>query len=206
MKTTAPIATANWDYAQLAAGLTNVDLTALPKPSFDTKKVQAQVENKIATEYNSWSEDGTLYSFEIHFKPNQSAFTADEYKADFDKLLKLSQTFGGAVITVEGHNDPLKLSKMRAAGAAANLVTQVEQGAKNLSLVRAQAVKQAYIDYTKSQGLNIDPSQLTPVGLGVSHPKITDPTNEGEWLSNMRVVIRLTNVQTEDDTFTPAQK
>ena len=52
-------------------------------------------------------DQGELFSFEIFFQPNQNTFSADLYKEAFSKVIGLSSTYGGALITVEGHSDPM---------------------------------------------------------------------------------------------------
>jgi ABC-type nitrate/sulfonate/bicarbonate transport system substrate-binding protein len=196
----APLQNADWDYNTLTAGLNNVDLTAIPAPKFDAKKAQAAVENQIATESTTWDQDGTLYKFEIYFQPNQTTFSAVQYADAFKKVLDLSQTFGGALVTIEGHNAPDLLNRARAAGDAAK-AQAIEQAAKNLSLTRARMVRQAYIDYMKSKGITADESQFVAVGMGATHPKFAVPATKEQWQANMRVVFRVKNVETEMDSF-----
>jgi ABC-type nitrate/sulfonate/bicarbonate transport system substrate-binding protein/outer membrane protein OmpA-like peptidoglycan-associated protein len=203
---TAPVQKADWDYAKLAVGLTNADLTIVPRKTFDAKKAQAQVEHEISSEPTSWDQDGTLYMFEIYFQPNQSAFTATQYANAFKKVLELSQTFGGAIVTIEGHNAPDMLNKARAAGNTAE-AQAIEQAAKNLSLKRAQKVRDAYMEYIQSQGIQTDASQFIAVGMGATHPKFAVPATKEEWGQNMRVVFRVKSVETELDSFqSPAKQ
>jgi ABC-type nitrate/sulfonate/bicarbonate transport system substrate-binding protein/outer membrane protein OmpA-like peptidoglycan-associated protein len=202
---TAPVAKADWDYAKLATGLAHADLTVVPRTTFDTTKAQASIEHQIASEPTAWDEDGTLYIFEIYFKPNQADFTAAQYADAFNKVLELSQTFGGAIVTVEGHNAPDLLNKARASGNTAQ-AQAIEQAAKNLSKLRAEKVRAAYLDFIQGKGIQADPSQFIAVGMGATHPKFAVPATKEEWSQNMRVVFRIKSVETEMDSFQAPSK
>lgn len=71
------------------------------------------------------------------------------------------------------------------------------QAALNLSRMRAESVRSAIIDYASSQGLELDPSQIQPSGVGVSEPLIPRPTNMNEAGQNMRVEFRLIRITAE---------
>jgi len=98
--------------------------------------------------------EGQLFSFEVQFKPNQDAFTATQYAKDFDRAVNLAATYGGAVITVEGHADPR-------GGAEYNL---------DLSRRRAIVVR----DYLVAEFGN-NPKQFEVIGFGQS--RLMDPDN-----------------------------
>ena len=205
MTRTTTIRSAGWDYTALAAGLTGIDTTALPRPQFDANKVQAHVETQIATELDSWQEEGSLYVFEIYFAPRQNEFTVAEFEANFKEVLDLSQTFGGALMVIEGHNSPDALNKAKKEGQSATTISTIEQAAKNLSFQRAQAVRQAFLEYARTQGITIDESQFVAVGMGVKDPKFQVPATRDEWNQNRRVVFRIKAIETELDEFVPLQ-
>lgn len=205
MKDRVDLQKADWDYNKLAKGLKNVDLTYVPKPAFDSAKVQQTIEKEMATELDKWQEDA-LYAFEIYFEPNKIDFSAASYQDAFKKALELSQTFGGTLVIVEGHNSPDAINKAKQDGKSPTQIAQIEQAAKNLSLQRAQAVRKAYLDYCKSKGINVDESQFAATGVGAKTPKFPNPTTAEEWKSNRRVVFRVKAVETELDTFKPASK
>lgn len=74
---------------------------------------------------------------------------------------------------------------------------QTMQAALNLSLKRAEAVRDSIIEYAKSKGLTIDPTQIQPVGVGIREPFVAKPNNLEEARQNMRVEFRLLRVQAE---------
>ena len=53
-------------------------------------------------------DDKTILSFTINFEPNQTAFSAVQYGAEFQRVIESSQRFGNAVIAIRGHSDPTK--------------------------------------------------------------------------------------------------
>lgn len=66
-----------------------------------------------------------------------------------------------------------------------------------LSISRANRVKEKIEKYTKDQGINLDLSQIKPMGKGIMEPVIPKPKNEQEAMKNMRVEFRLIKVAAE---------
>lgn len=71
------------------------------------------------------------------------------------------------------------------------------QSALNLSRARAEAVRDAIALYAKNKGLEIDKTQVQPVGVGIREPIVAKPANMDEAGRNMRVEFRLLRVQAE---------
>lgn len=71
------------------------------------------------------------------------------------------------------------------------------QAALNLSKSRADKVKDAIAAYGKSVGANVDMSQITPVGTGISEPIVPKPKSLQEAKENMRVEFRIVRVDAE---------
>ncbi len=202
---------ANWDYAELKSGLkyATIDVTsAAPAvvttaPKFDANKVAKVVESKIAAESDTWDEEGTLYTFEIYFQPNQDVFDIANYSADFKEILRLAQTNSGAIVVLEGYSDPGAYLKAQKAGSTIQELTQIKQAAKNLSAQRSNNAKKAFMTYCKQKGIAFDESQLTPVGRGIDAPKYVAPKTKEQWLQNFRVAFRLKQVEAENLDFDP---
>lgn len=74
---------------------------------------------------------------------------------------------------------------------------QTMQAALNLSLARADAVRQAIADYARKQNIAVNLSQLQPVGAGIADPVIAKPTSMEEAKQNMRVEFRIVKVNPE---------
>ena len=148
------MASAKWDYSTLGRqGAFHRDggRRGAAQKRFDTKKVAAKIEQKIAVEPTTWAEEGTLFQIEINFEPNQSVFSETQYADDYTEALKISQTYGGSLIVIEGHSDPLGILKAKQKGESKVVVSQMEQQAKNLSLERSQAVRKSFLDYCKKR-------------------------------------------------------
>ncbi len=71
------------------------------------------------------------------------------------------------------------------------------QAALSLSKQRAENVKRALADYARQIEANIDLTQITPLGAGISEPVITKPTSIEEAMENMRVEFMIIRVNAE---------
>lgn len=196
---------ANWNYADFTKGLSAIG--AVEAPRFKEREVAAVVAKK---QQQGTLAEGELFSFEVFFKPNQNSFPMDLYKDAFKKVVSLASTYGGAIITIEGHSDPLGYLKQKKKGTNQVVLKRVKQSAKNLSLTRSNAVRQAVIDYAKGQNILLDESQFATVGYGITKPKNgvcggdpCPPKTEAEWRDNMRVEFRIIQVEAEADVFQP---
>jgi ABC-type nitrate/sulfonate/bicarbonate transport system substrate-binding protein/outer membrane protein OmpA-like peptidoglycan-associated protein len=194
----APLDKAQWDYDQLREGLLGIDDVASPR--FKTEEVAKVVTQRQA---QGTLGEGQLFSFEINFKPNQKVFSEDLYQDAFDQVVELASAYGGAVITVEGHSDPLRYRKLEKQGADEIVLRRTMQAAKNLSMSRAIAVRDSVIGYARQNGLPLDNSQFTVLGHGISQPKYATPRTQQEWLDNMRVVFRIIQIEAEETVFEP---
>jgi ABC-type nitrate/sulfonate/bicarbonate transport system substrate-binding protein/outer membrane protein OmpA-like peptidoglycan-associated protein len=189
---------ARWDYNALRSGLTGVDDVEAPR--FKADSVAQVVARKQAL---GTLGEGELFSLEINFQPNQNSFPEDLYAGGFKKIVELAATYGGAVITVEGHSDPHKYNRLEKKGATQIELQRTKQAAKNLSINRAIAVRDSVISFAKSSGVPLDQSQFTVVGHGITQPKYPKPKTKEQWLRNMRVVFRIIQIEAEDDAFIP---
>ena len=200
----------------------------------------------VRTEIEALSSGGaldekTILSFTINFEPNQDAFSAVQYGAEYQRVVETADKFGNAVIAVRGHADPSKtlmelvkagmttgvlkragsqgnysyslngrpldlgstpeLTKLIESGAfdgvAGNNPRETMQAALNLSLTRAEAVRDSLIEFAKSKGIAIDKSQIQAVGVGIREPFLAKPRNLDEAKQNMRVEFRLVRVTPE---------
>jgi ABC-type nitrate/sulfonate/bicarbonate transport system substrate-binding protein/outer membrane protein OmpA-like peptidoglycan-associated protein len=192
------LAQAKWDYDALRSGLTGIDDVQAPR--FKKDAVAQVVARKQAM---GTLGEGELFSLEINFKPNQKEFSEDLYADGFKRVVDLSATYGGAVITVEGHSDPHKYLRLQKKGASSIELQRTKQAAKNLSMNRAIAVRNSVIQFAKNSAVPLDQSQFTVIGHGIAQPKYPRPNTKEQWLSNMRVVFRIIQIEAEDDVFTP---
>ena len=196
---------AQWDYRKLGAA---PDVAAAPEASrFDKDRVASVVARRQS---QGKLTEGELFSFEVLFKPNQDKFPLELYSDAFKRVVGLAATYGGAVVTVEGHSDPMGYLRAKKDGQPEVVLSRTQQSAKNLSLSRAIAVRDSLIAYAKSQGISLDASQLAVVGHGITQPKSgmcggdpCAPKTEAEWQSNMRVEFRIIQIEAEATAFKP---
>src|SRR5918996_4147022 len=201
MTTRVSLQAAGWDYNQLAAGLKNTRAVATAK--FDPARAQQAVERQLAVEPGAWETEGILFVIEIAFDPNQSVFAEDRYAKDYEKALQIAQTYGGALVVIEGHSDPLGILQAQQKGERTEVLDQMRQVAKKLSLARANAVRGSFIQYAKDQNIPIDSSQFLAIGRGVEAPKFNPPRTKEEWAANRRVRFVIKQVESELTEFKP---
>lgn len=201
------IAHATWDYNALSAGLSGIE--AIDIPRFNVDAVAKVVAEKQAL---GTLDEGELFSFQVFFQPNQNTFSSEKYEDAFGKVVELASTYGGAVITVEGHSDPLGYLRKKKNKANEIVLRRVRQAAKNLSLTRAIAVRDSMMGYAETGGISLDRSQFTVVGHGITQPKTgvcgsdpCAPKTKEDWLSNMRVVFRIIQIEAEESAFMPLE-
>ncbi|MDJ0851897.1 MAG: ABC transporter substrate-binding protein [Myxococcota bacterium] len=202
---TVPIDHARFDYNRFKPGLT--ETAGVEAPRFDREAVARVVSRK---QQQGTLREGELFSFEVFFQPNQNEFSADLYGESFDRVVELASTYGGAIITVEGHSDPLGYLRSKKEGKPEVVLRRMKQATRNLSLSRANAVRDAIVSYAGRRNVNIDTSQFAVVGHGIGKPKSgicggdpCAPKTEQEWRDNMRVEFRIIQVEAEASVFKP---
>ena len=203
-----PIGSSLIDFDNIKGGIKNLASNISAK--FNKDKVQQTIETKRKKGELS---DDELYSFEIYFQPGQNAFSAEQYEAEFNKAIELMSVYGGAILTVEGHSDPLGYLKNKYKNKSTPLVLQRQkQAALNLSLSRANAVKKSLIGYALQSNVTLDESQFGTIGHGVVHPnfklaadgdidKSNAPKSKEEWNQMRRVKFRLIQIEAETEVF-----
>ena len=184
------------DWENLAIG---VDTTKY-KLKKNSAKMGAYVSNRQKLHL---LEDDTIISFVIHFRPNQTSFSASMYEKEFKKVLEVADTFAGSVITIEGHSDNLKFLKSQKAGKSPYYLKQLRQSARNLSLKRAASVRDSIVSFSKEKNGILDKNQFTIIGYGIEKPLHNPPKNKRQWLENMRVEFRLIKTDAELIEFEP---
>lgn len=190
------LAPANWDYDALRSGVTNV------------VESQAKLDgNKIAQAVEAKRQSGTLESgigFEVRFALNQREFSAAQFTEKFDEAIRLAKTYGGAALTVEGHADQTTYLERVAERVPEVVLRKMAQAAKNLSLSRANEVRDALIKYGRDKGVSLDPDQFAVIGHGYSQPKAgmcqdlpCKPKDEAARAAERRVQFRIVPMNAE---------
>ncbi|MEM6307518.1 MAG: ABC transporter substrate-binding protein [Pseudomonadota bacterium] len=190
--------TAEWDYTTLTDGLENLDERQVA--AFDPAAAAAAVQVLRRT---GQLDANTKIDFAVYFEPDSTTFPVNLYAKDFEEILRLASTYSGAIITVEGHSDPLHFLRREAEGADNAELRAIRTSTQNLSLDRAIAVVDALSSYAGDLGVRMNRDQFTLDGVGITNPVHNPPKTEAEWRQNMRVVFRVLTVQAEATTFSP---
>ena len=230
--------TFDWKSASFIGYLSKTDARRAGN-RYDAEAVIEEIESLTA---GGLLDDKTIWSFDINFQANQTAFASAQYKTDYDRVIKELNKYGNAVIAIRGHACPaktllhfvrgameagvvtrtgnrsqgyryfmkggkeLKLAKTQEVTAMIESISlrpgsqwaarEIMQAALNLSRKRADEVRGSLITYAKAQGLEIDASQIQPVGVGVREPIIPVPNSNNADV-NRRVEFRLVRVEAE---------
>ncbi|MCR9294227.1 MAG: ABC transporter substrate-binding protein [bacterium] len=105
--------------------------------------------------------------------------------------------YQGRPLDVQNMSEVMKLIQAGAFSGGQNDPAVTMQAALSLSKQRADAVKDAIESFAKSRDVNLDLSQIAPVGAGISDPLIPKPTSLAEAKENMRVEFRIIRVDAE---------
>ncbi len=198
LKNAVKLSQANWDYDTLASGLKYANRAEAPK--FKAEQVETMI---VKRQQQDTLGEGALFGFEIYFKPNQNAFSADLYQEQFQKVVELASTYGGALITVEGHSDPMGYLRKKKDGQPKSVLKKIAQSAQALSLSRSNGVRDEIVAYAKAEKITLDPTQFATIGYGITNPKHPVPKTKQQWLDNMRVEFKVIQVEAEEDVFVP---
>lgn len=202
---------ATLDFAKLSEGIH--DTSGVEASRFSKQAVEQLVRTR---EQAGTMTEGRLFNFEITFQPNQQSFTADLYGSEFDRVIELMSTYGGALLTIEGHADTLGYLKRKQAGAGAEELSRIKQGAKNLTLQRANMVRDSLLVYARDKkSVTLDANQFAAVGNGFMKPNVSGcsydqqgdisvncaPRTVDEWNAMRRVVFSVISVEAESSNF-----
>ena len=130
----------------------------------------------------------------------------DLVKAGLQKgVLKRSGSRGNYSYSLQGRPLDLEATKDLAEliqsgafdGAQEFNPRETMQAALNLSKQRAEQVLGAVSKYASDKGVNMDASQIQPVGVGIREPFIAKPSNLNQAKQNMRVEFRIIRVPAE---------
>jgi hypothetical protein len=103
----------------------------------------------------------------------------------------------GKPLDLSRTKEVVELIKAGALGGGSVDPVVTMQAALTLSLSRAEAVKKSLEKYASESGINVDLSQIVPVGAGIMEPVIPKPRNMDEAKENMRVEFRIVKVNPE---------
>jgi ABC-type nitrate/sulfonate/bicarbonate transport system substrate-binding protein len=188
-----------WDYAQLHDGLELAG--SLNRERFKRDKVAIALARR---QQQGNLGDSELFSLDLSYDPDQDDFPADRYSDAFARITDYAAAYGGALVALEGHSDPLGYLRQKQLGGSAPLLGRIKQAARNHSLSRAVALRDSIVNYAMNHGIPLDYSQFAVSGEGIAKPSNgicgvdpCEPQSVQEWRDNMRVAIRI--LQVEED-------
>jgi len=83
------------------------------------------------------------------------------------------------------------------AGGVKYRPAETMHAALNLSQGRAKEVQKSILDFAKAKDIDVDESQIQPVGVGIREPVVPRPRSMEQAKQNMRVEFRLVRVKAE---------
>ncbi|MEL6543499.1 MAG: hypothetical protein AAFQ82_02665, partial [Myxococcota bacterium] len=154
----------------------------------------------LATEYG-----GAVIAVRGHSDPTKVLATL--VKAGMRKgILKRSGSPGNWSYSLKGRkldlartSDLVRLIETGAFDGAgiAESPREIMQAARNLSLRRAQAVRESILGYAKKRGKKVDATQIQAQGVGIREPFVSTPRSMADVRRNTRVEFRLVGVSAE---------
>jgi len=197
LKTSPKMLHANWDYTRLATGLKKATAAPQAERRFDQARAAALVEQSRSLESKSWQEDETiLFYLEIYFEPDKPEFNWRDYISDFDLAIRITETYGGSLVAIQGHTDHGGINKAEARGASPQELAQIKQQLRNLGLERSKKAQKAFFDYCKQKGIKLDESRFVITSNGGENPKYKVPRTSEQWAENFRVVFVVRQIET----------
>lgn len=197
LKTNPNVLSANWNYSELKDGLISASAVPVVEKHFDQNKVATLVEHSRSLESKSWQEDETiLFYLEIYFEPDKSDFSWKNRMSDFDLAIKISETYGGSLVAIDGHTDHGGINIAKKAGSSQQEITQIKDQLRNLGLERAKKARDSFYALCKEKGIKLDESRFIVTSSGGENPKYKVPRTEEQWAENFRVVFIIRQVET----------
>ena len=200
-----PLKRAAWDWSSLGA---SAFATALVKaPVFASSDSIRQAAAK--------ADANALFKHDFPFAAKEAELDWRNYENIFDIIHSNVKRYGGAIIQIRGHADPLLYNffKMKIAkgestyskGTQTNLpippLEAVANANNKLSYTRAAAIRTAYAAYLREKiGVSpeeIDLSRFDLRGMGTSDPVYANPVTKEQTAANMRGELVIIAVETE---------
>lgn len=129
---------------------------------------------------NEELDENTIVSFTINFDVNDTAFSADQFGAEFTRAMQAASTFGNAVVMIRGHADPTKAlgefvrggiekKTIRVTGQRGNYRYYLKNGAK-LDLTQTNVIEKL-IQTGQFETKNHQPQRVMQAALNLSQAR-----------------------------------
>ena len=209
---------ANWDWAKIGKGLKYAGEVKIAKAVFKSpEQAQRKVEKFLLENPELDERDSALFNFTVPFAANQNSFNSSDAGLQnyFKEAMGLVDTYAGTTMIIEAHADGYLLTRLKQAldsGDEALLkkiqkvlkmsslptgqtATLLERSLKTKSAQRAEALRGAFTDYCKAQGLVLDINRIVAVGRGASVPVYEIADSAKKRAENRRGVIILERLE-----------
>ncbi|MEK7082909.1 MAG: hypothetical protein AAB972_01955, partial [Patescibacteria group bacterium] len=172
------------DYTRLKEGLKK---TTFEGPKFDRQAVQEVIRKR---EEQGTLVDDRLFSFDVPFRPNETIFDPNAYTDKLDQMITFMTTMGGAIYTIEAYADTQQYIRLKCGtvvdatgvkkldmncksgtGTPA-MLAKIKQTAKDGTLARAIAVRDALAARAGQKGINLNMDKVEVIGHGLMKPNI----------------------------------
>lgn len=199
----AQVTSANWDWSNLGSSI------------FNTKGATTFTNTEAVRAAAAKVGSNNLFKYTFTFPPKESELDWHNHETTFSTIHSNVKRYGGAVIQIRGHVDPLlynffrmKLSKGDTTYSRGSQVgipipplESVIQANSKLSYTRAAAIRTAYAAYVREKfGTNLDEADLLRFdikGMGAIEPIYPNPVTKEQTAANMRGEIVIISVETE---------
>lgn len=209
---------ADWDWAALGKGLKYAGEVKVAKSVFGSaEEGQRKVEEFLMENPELDERDTALFDFTVPFAANQDSFDqSDEALRNyFDQAMGLVDTYAGTTMIIEAHADGYLLTRLREAlrkgdktllgkiqkvlrmssPPTEQTATLLERSLKTKSAERAEALRDAFVEFCGSKGLNLDENRIVAVGRGASTPVYKNADSAEKRAENRRGVIILERLE-----------
>lgn len=194
---------AGWDWSDLGAS------------AFATKSTNTFAGAEAARNAANKASANTLFKHAFAFPPKEAELDWRNHEAIFDTIHGNVKRYGGAIVQIRGHADPLLYNffKMKLAkgdttysrgtqtGLTIPPLESVMAANTKLSYTRAASIRTAYAAYLREKiGVSIDESDLSRFdirGMGISDPVYPNPVTKEQTAANMRGELVIISVETE---------
>ncbi|BCX48427.1 hypothetical protein HAHE_23350 [Haloferula helveola] len=209
---------AGWDWAALGAGLKYAGEVKIAKSVFkSTEQAQQKVEEFLLENPELDERDTALFDFTVPFAANQDNFDKSDAALNdyFSQAMNMVDTYAGTTMIIEAHADGYLLTRLREAlqnndkvllgkiqkvlrmssPPTQQTATLLDRSLKTKSAERAEALRDAFVDFCEDKGLNLDENRIVAVGRGSTAPVYENADTPKKRAENRRGVIILERLE-----------
>jgi ABC-type nitrate/sulfonate/bicarbonate transport system substrate-binding protein len=209
---------AQWDWVALSAGLKYAGEVKIAKSVFKSgEQAQQKVEEFLQQNPELDDRDTALFDFTVPFAANEDKFDANDpnLRNYFSQAMSMVDAYAGTTMIIEAHADGYLLQRLRdalrtndkallgkiqtvlkmASPPTEQTATLLERSLKTKSAERAGALRDSFLEYSKSRGLELDDNRIVAVGRGAAAPIFENADTPQKRAENRRGVIILEKLE-----------